>query len=90
MLADVLFYLIENEVNVVRDPFQDQNASVGDVANAFEQLMDQRGRAETEERSAMARIKRFERWIEGVKLHLVEATENENGDGVNACGAAGE
>lgn len=39
MLADVLFYLIKNEVNVIRDPFRDQNASVGDVANAFEQLV---------------------------------------------------
>lgn len=50
-----------------------------------------RERAETKERrSAMARRKRFERWIEGVELPLVEATENENGDGVNAGGAAGE
>ena len=38
----------------------------------------------------MARRKRFERWIEGLELHLVEATENENGDGVIAGGAAGE
>lgn len=49
-------------------------------------------RAEVKERTrASDRRKRLERWIADLELHLVEATENENGDGVgNTVCCAGE
>lgn len=48
-------------------------------------------RAETKEkRSDKNRSKRLEISIECLELHLVEATENEKGEGVVGCSCAGE
>lgn len=37
--------------------------------------------------SAMNRRKRLESWIDGTALHRLEATSNENGEGVGRCWA---
>lgn len=43
-------------------------------------------RAETNERTSVTnRRTRAERWIGGLVLHLVEATEKEKGEGVGSC-----